>query len=183
MALWGVPHIDYELDRPSKGGDGRSRIWSRSSANHRLAGCRRIADGRARDRRHHADRDRPAQGPETEATALPASVSADDSSARAAWPASGRLASIGAPGRTRTGMAVKPTDFKSVASTNFATRARDRGPSVRYLATTLATRTPCCVAATLAALNFRRAPTVAFIAASTAVNTNSLWRLRTVEIR
>ena len=32
---------------------------------------------------------------------------------------------IGAPGRTRTGMALRPTDFKSVASTSFATRAED----------------------------------------------------------
>ena len=32
---------------------------------------------------------------------------------------------FGAPGRNRTGMALRPTDFKSVASTNSATGARD----------------------------------------------------------
>ena len=35
-----------------------------------------------------------------------------------------RYASIGARGRTRTGMESPPRDFKSLASTSFATRAR-----------------------------------------------------------
>ncbi len=39
------------------------------------------------------------------------------------WPGSG-LRTAGAPGQTRTGTPLRETDFKSVASTGFATGAR-----------------------------------------------------------